>query len=112
MLKEVSVLSKPAPLFEDASSYSGERQCPECGQSMRIYPLEEGEILLELDRCEVHGVWFDEGKLDAVLKILSERDDRELPSHARRRPSLWGSIVGYILDMAADANLIKPRRRR
>ncbi len=78
---------------------------------MQIYPLEEGEMLLELDRCEVHGVWFDEGKLDAVLKILSERDDRDLPAHARSHPSLWGSIVGFVLDLAANAKLIKPRRR-
>jgi hypothetical protein len=78
---------------------------------MQIYPLQEGEIRIELDRCEVHGVWFDDGKLDAILKILAERDDRELPGHARRRPSLWGSLVGFILDLAADAKLIKPRRR-
>ena len=111
MLREVSVSSTPASLFGDASPDSGERQCPECTQSMQIYPLQEGEIRIELDRCEVHGVWFDDGKLDAILKILAERDDRELPGHARRRPSLWGSLVGFILDLAADAKLIKPRRR-
>lgn len=111
MLKEVTVSSTPASLFDDARSHSGERQCPECVQSMSVFRLEEGEMLVELDRCDVHGVWFDERKLDTTMKILSERDDRELPAHARSKPSLWGSIVGFVLDLAADAKLIKPRRR-
>lgn len=78
---------------------------------MSVFSLEGGEMLVELDRCDVHGVWFDDRKLDTTMKILSERDDRELPAHARSKPSLWGSIVGFVLDLAADAKLIKPRRR-
>jgi Zn-finger nucleic acid-binding protein len=40
------------------------RACPECGTNMATVKL--GSVAL--DRCEAHGVWFDEKELAALLK--------------------------------------------
>jgi len=39
------------------------RQCPECGG--RMHSVKLGTV--SLDRCEQHGVWFDEKELAALL---------------------------------------------
>jgi Zn-finger nucleic acid-binding protein len=46
--------------FNDGSP---RRPCPRCGDRMQIVWIE----LLQLDRCDAHGVWFDPGELDRAV---------------------------------------------
>ena len=51
------------------------RPCPECGTTMQTVKL--GTVAL--DRCEPHGVWFDDKELAALLK--QAKQFRAAPQH-------------------------------
>jgi Zn-finger nucleic acid-binding protein len=51
------------------------RACPECGTAMATVKL--GSVAL--DRCEAHGVWFDDKELAALLK--QAKHFRAAPHH-------------------------------
>lgn len=51
------------------------RACPECGANMQTVKL--GTVAL--DRCEPHGVWFDDKELAALLK--QAKQFRTTPQH-------------------------------
>jgi hypothetical protein len=40
--------------------------CPTCGAAMRAVLLEE----VKIDFCESHGVWFDDGEIEALASGL------------------------------------------
>jgi hypothetical protein len=42
---------------------AGDRACPICKTPMAVEPLEH----VGIDRCDVHGVWFDDHKLEQAL---------------------------------------------
>lgn len=55
----------------------GTRMCPHCEQAMVRCQLRidlEGKVEkphVELDRCDAHGLWFDDAKLGAVLEKVA-----------------------------------------
>ena len=40
--------------------------CPVCGQTMQKHNIPQG---LEIDHCAAHGVWLDQGELEALLRL-------------------------------------------
>jgi Zn-finger nucleic acid-binding protein len=40
--------------------------CPVCGQTMQKHHIPQG---LEIDHCAAHGVWLDQGELEALLRL-------------------------------------------
>ena len=56
--------------------------CPECGQEMRRYSYLLASDT-ELDRCDEHGIWLDDGELGIVLEqIASHRTETSLSREA------------------------------
>lgn len=43
--------------------------CPACRQRMKRY-VYCGDSGIVLDRCPLHGIWFDDGELDDALRYL------------------------------------------
>jgi Zn-finger nucleic acid-binding protein len=41
-------------------------QCPECGETMNVEKLHD----VHIDWCKEHGVWLDNGELEAMLNNL------------------------------------------
>lgn len=58
------------------SGAPGSRACPLCASAMRAEPLEA----VPVDRCDGHGVWFDEAELEEALARAGEPP----PSRIRR----------------------------
>jgi Zn-finger nucleic acid-binding protein len=54
---------KPMPHFDARSDGAGPRGCPKCGEPMRRVEL----LVVPLDHCPVHGVWFDREELATTL---------------------------------------------
>jgi Zn-finger nucleic acid-binding protein len=46
------------------------RRCPTCREEMRQVEVvaRPGAVVVPLDTCPLHGVWFDNRELEAVLK--------------------------------------------
>jgi hypothetical protein len=69
---EVKFIDDPMRNMGDA----GKRRCPHCAAAMTTCRLdvtlleERPKLKPELDRCEVHGVWFDNEELAKVLEVL------------------------------------------
>jgi Zn-finger nucleic acid-binding protein len=42
---------------------SGQRPCPICGQKMAVQAMRG----INLDVCEAHGIWLDNGELPALI---------------------------------------------
>jgi Zn-finger nucleic acid-binding protein len=51
------------PEFVDRTDGAGPRGCPACGELMRRVEL----LVVPLDLCGVHGVWFDYEELSTAL---------------------------------------------
>ncbi len=53
------------------------RRCPRCGGSMDLIAAPGGTVIL--DRCaRGHGLWFDDGELEQVLRGAAGADAAEL----------------------------------
>jgi Transcription factor zinc-finger len=66
----------------------GTRLCPACAQPLTVTEL-EGETV---DRCAVHGVWFDPTELEAALQHVAGAPARQGP------PSWWRRLLFGELD--------------
>ncbi len=60
--------------------------CPVCGQTMQKHNIPQG---LEIDHCATHGVWLDQGELEALLRVaqptataMQGPPSRAQPQHA------------------------------
>ncbi len=63
--------------LRDTGVAAGSRKCPICGKTMEkaVSSSAEGEVTL--DRCPAgHGIWFDDGELQAVLACGCGADGR------------------------------------
>ena len=56
--------SSAAPTREE-----GDRPCPVCGKTMMI----ERRNGIRIDACDDHGVWLDNGELEAMTKVVRRR---------------------------------------
>ena len=68
--------------------------CPVCGGAMST--LRRG--LIELDRCDAHGVWLDRGELEHVLgreRKQGKRLDRWKADAARQKGRFQGAAFGW-----------------
>jgi uncharacterized protein with PIN domain len=74
-----------AKLTEDAERKSHYLRCPKCGGHL----VTEEFHRVQLDRCpDCHGVWLDQGEIDAVIKF----EDKGLLSRALGE--FMGSLKG------------------
>jgi hypothetical protein len=79
------------------------RKCPRCGELMHASRLTAAvgelheKLKPQLDRCLVHGVWFDNEELAKVLE-LAHKD--LLP---RGHATLWEIVTGLV-EMTAERN--------
>ncbi len=76
-------------------------------------PMEPLDLLLEpVDRCKQHGVWFDKGELEAVVRVClasapvaaapSETDAVTDPAAAQPIPNCTIDVVAMGLDTTAE----------
>lgn len=71
----VEEITGVVPAFEFAGETTGKRACPECTGTMRTFKLHVrlGDELAkpspQLDRCDEHGIWFDQDELAGVFEI-------------------------------------------
>lgn len=77
LLLESSGLESPTPFLDailkavEASSPERKRKCPICRRKMKKAFIDEGgEILVDICHGE-HGIWFDGGEIDHLLRLLS-----------------------------------------
>jgi len=49
--------------------------CPECGKEMIRYKYTL-TCPIELDECEQHGIWLDDGELGSLMQYLTDLDKR------------------------------------
>lgn len=64
VLAELLHHGEPAPLpLEPATETAPVRTCPRCTSAMTKHALHG----IEIDRCEVHGIWFDADEMQRVL---------------------------------------------
>jgi Zn-finger nucleic acid-binding protein len=76
------------PVFEYARDRPGTRPCPECGGSMIAFKLivkledEVAKAAPELDRCGLHGIWFDQDELAAVFEVCRAKHPGGAGRHA------------------------------
>lgn len=82
------------PVATDPQQGRFYRPCPTCGQLMhrRNYGRKSGFII---DVCRDHGIWFDPGELDGVLRwvrdgglVVTQRREREVHQQEERRRRL------------------------
>jgi Zn-finger nucleic acid-binding protein len=71
------------PLVIDHDSREPSLRCPLCAKKMeKVRSGENGEILL--DRCKMgHGLWFDGGELEALLRDEKTGVDDRISKHLR-----------------------------
>lgn len=48
-------------------------RCPVCKEPMRRFLVEVAKGSVTLDRCDRHGVWFDDPELDRILAAVTGR---------------------------------------
>lgn len=48
------------------------RPCPVCGEAMQ----EQHHKVVKIDVCEAHGMWLDNGELDAITLSVTKRMGR------------------------------------
>jgi len=64
-------------LDDAAPSGSTKRRCPRCSRKLRTLNV-GSEPSVELDRCpKGHGLWFDHGELETVVRGHAAADDDE-----------------------------------
>ena len=69
--------------------------CPVCRGPMAT--LRRG--LVEVDRCDEHGVWLDRGELEQVLgreRRQGKRLDRWRADSARQKGRVQGAALGWV----------------
>ena len=82
---------------EDAwidESIEGKRPCPVCGNRMHI----EKKNRISIDVCPDHGIWLDEGELEAIVTAVRSRGKRRQRSavrDARRKGKMQGAFWGW-----------------
>ena len=64
----------------EATRATGGRRCPVCQAAMTI--AKRGSI--EIDVCEEHGVWLDQGELKAIAERMRQRDRANIRSQLDR----------------------------
>ncbi len=72
---------------------AGQRPCPICGRHMRV----EAHRSVSLDVCVEHGVWLDNGELNAILSQASRRRTAAVQSQikeAKRSGKVSGALFG------------------
>ena len=59
----------------EASSPEKKRRCPICTKKMKKAHIDEGsEILIDICQRE-HGIWFDGGEVEHLIKLLSGKSE-------------------------------------
>ncbi len=83
LLLESAGLDGPQPFLDDifnspeASSSEKKRRCPIGGRKMRKITIGEGDEIL-VDICqEGHGLWFDGGEVEQLIRLLAGKSSRE-----------------------------------
>lgn len=56
------------------------KPCPICSSPMRL-DQRQG---IHVDCCDEHGIWFDKGELEALLRARSRRKERFRKASVRR----------------------------
>ena len=97
-LRELESLGSPESP-NDQLVPSGQRACPICQQPM-ISSVKQG---VAIDCCEEHGLWLDEGKLEAILDRIEKRSQlsRELAvqNTVRNERKKRGPFGGFEIDI-------------
>jgi hypothetical protein len=88
--------------LEPAHLYEAVRTCPRCAARMTKHTLYE----MQVDRCEAHGIWFDDQELQGALAKVGA-DAAKMP--LRDRIALTAAGVGWIAFVIASS-LIAPGR--
>jgi Zn-finger nucleic acid-binding protein len=64
-------------LTEAAAAGEKKKKCPVCRKGMEKIPAGKADPVV-LDRCMLHGFWFDEGELKKVLSLSGEERSNPL----------------------------------
>lgn len=65
-------------LLSLGKTQKGKRRCPICRKRMDII-LAGAERKVEIDSCRKHhGLWFDRGELEEIIKILGESGNQKI----------------------------------
>lgn len=70
----------------------GQRKCPICGQAMIVHR----EFGIHIDVCDKHGVWLDQGELQALLTRAKKPELLEAVKQARREGKEDGLAFGWL----------------
>ena len=62
-LEQMMAEMRGVPWQMPSNGSAGTRACPACKQAMAVHRLDG----IEVDRCAMHGVWFDSGELAYAL---------------------------------------------
>lgn len=68
-LRSEFVLEAPLTLGR-ATGVSSNRLCPQCQSPLAIYNVAQAPAHAAFDVCSKHGLWMDQGELDAVLAVF------------------------------------------
>ena len=96
LVRAIEDITGVPPVFDFHGETAGKRACPECAGSMRTFKLRihlEGELAKAspvLDRCDVHGIWFDRDELAAVFEVCRAKH----PGGGGARPREGASGTG------------------
>ncbi len=60
------------PTFKPAASTAG-LPCPACHAVLKVVVFDGVRGPIEIDQCEAHGTWFDQGELAALLHVASAK---------------------------------------
>ena len=86
-------------VFLPRGKHGPEKRCPRCRGKMRHVAEADGDVIL--DRCRRgHGLWFDDGELEEILRSTLGKDDEAL---AKVRGFLGQFGARKITRSAADA---------
>jgi len=66
--------------FMPANTHESPRKCPICLKKMEKVRVGDGGKALLIDRCtKSHGLWFDAGELESILKMGHFDDEGKIP---------------------------------
>ena len=69
---------------EDTTTKEKSYSCPICGKRMSKILVGEDEQVL-VDKCRKdHGIWFDKGELNSVIKNASENLENKVINHLKQ----------------------------
>lgn len=79
-------------LGDAAAAPSEALACPACRTTMRAWKVRD----LVIDRCDVHGVWFDHTELDRVIERAHEPEPSKPP-----KTDVGGETTGFVVEAIA-----------